>query len=145
MPNLAKLRERGKYTVARCLYPTASGYNWASCLYGTVADLHGFRDATPAPHVKPMVVTAKGRHPCIFSEIRRQEPSAFTCALYNWEPLRDLSRPGSLEYAFFNRGKTIGWEVSNRVLTEQAIDLLAQNASDFTFLYLGWEGKPLPL
>ena len=73
MPNLARLRDKVKYTVARALFPTISGLNWASCMYGTIPDMHGFRDATPLPEVKPAVTTKKGRHPCIFSEIRRQE------------------------------------------------------------------------
>ena len=82
MPNLAKLRKRGKYTVGRCLFPTSSGTNWASALFGTTPDMHGVIDTTPG--VQPAVTTKKGKPPCIFSEIRRQEPSAFTCSLYNW-------------------------------------------------------------
>ena len=135
MPNLAKLRERGKYTVARCLYPTASGYNWASCLYGTVADLHGFRDATLTPHVKPMVVTAKGRHPCIFSEIRRQEPSAFTCALYNWEPLGNCYEKTDASCVRCYKDKFTHEQES--AYTDEFIKELLPRKPRFTFLYYG--------
>jgi hypothetical protein len=76
MPNLRKLRDKGSFTVARSTFPTSSGVNWSSALCGTTPDLHGVRDNTPKPGVQPAVTTAKGVHPCIFSEIRRQEPNA---------------------------------------------------------------------
>ena len=135
MPNLAKLRERGKYTVGRCLYPTSSGYNWASCLYGTVADLHGFRDATPTPHVKPMVVTAKGRHPCIFSEIRRQEPAAFTCALYNWGPLGNCYEKTDVSCDRCYNDKFTHEQES--AYTDEFIKELLPRKPRFSFLYYG--------
>lgn len=135
MPNLAKLRERGKYTVGRCLYPTSSGYNWASCFYGTVADLHGFRDATLTPHVKPMVVTAKGRYPCIFSEIRRQEPAAFTCAFYNWEPLGNCFEKTDVSFARCYSDQFTHEKES--AYTDEFIKEALPRNPRFTFLYYG--------
>ena len=59
MPNLRKLRDKGAFTVARGTFPTSSGVNWSSALYGTTPDLHGVRDDTPKPGVPPAVTTAK--------------------------------------------------------------------------------------
>jgi hypothetical protein len=84
MPNLRKLRDKGMFAVARSTFPTSSGVNWSSALCGTTPDLHGVRDNTPKPGVPPAVATPRGNHPCIFSEIRRQEPDAYTCSLYDW-------------------------------------------------------------
>ena len=134
MPNLAKLRERGKYTVARCLHPTVSGYNWASCLYGSIPDMHGFRDATFTPEVKPIVTTAKGRHPCIFSEIRRQEPSAFTCSFYNWDALANCYEKTDVSCNKFFKGFTHEQESA---YTDEFIGQILPKKPRFSFLYYG--------
>ena len=85
MPNLRRLRDEGLYATARATYPTSSGVNWTSALCGTTPDMHGVRDNKPTPDVTPAVTTARGMHPCIFNEVRRQEPSAYTCSFYDWE------------------------------------------------------------
>jgi len=128
-PYVTELLNHSRYTLTgRTVMPSVTLPCHVSLFHSVPAERHGIMTNVYTPQVRPIrglceVLSGAGKR----------------CAmLYNWEPLRDLSRPGSLEYAFFNRGKTIGWEVSNRVLTEQAIDLLAQNAPDFTFLYLGW-------
>ena len=56
---------------------------------------------------------------------------------YNWEQLRDLSRPGGLAYSYYASGKAHGYDVSNSMLTSEAINYLAKYDIDFTFLYLG--------
>ena len=132
MPNLARLRDKGKYTVARALFPTISGLNWASCMYGTIPDMHGFRDATPLPEVKPAVTTKKGRHPCIFSEIRRQEPEAYTCSLYNWEHLANCYEKTDVSCNKFYGGITHEQEVS---YTDEFIEKLLPKKPRFSFLY----------
>lgn len=57
------------------------------------------------------------------------------CAsFYNWEELRDLSRPGSLKHSFYMSMKV---ESSDRCLTERAIEYINKENPDFLFLYLG--------
>ncbi len=57
---------------------------------------------------------------------------------YNWEQLRDLGKPGALEYSLCIGGKTSeAFEKSNEKLTDEAIKYIAENENDFTFLYLG--------
>ena len=61
------------------------------------------------------------------------------CAFfYNWEQLRDLTRPGSLAHACFYKGGAYGYDVTNDMLTDSAIEYLKNNYVDFTFLYLGY-------
>lgn len=43
---------------------------------------------------------------------------------YNWEQLRDLTRPGSLTHSFFCKGGDMGYEAANNRLTDQAIEYL---------------------
>jgi len=61
-----------------------------------------------------------------------------SCAFfYNWEEIRDLSRPNSLAFSYFCKGRRVGYDKANAILTDAAIDFLPKNDMDFTFLYLG--------
>ena len=57
---------------------------------------------------------------------------------YNWEQLRDLSRPGSITYSHFLKGKKLGYDVTNDMVTDAAISTLRENDVDFAFLYLAY-------
>lgn len=61
------------------------------------------------------------------------------CAFfYNWEEIRDLSRPNSLVFSYFCKGRVVGYDKANTIITDAAIDYLTKNETDFTFLYLGY-------
>ena len=63
-----------------------------------------------------------------------------TAAFYNWEQLRDLSRPGSLEVAVcLNHGESPDLPLgkSDTLVADSAIAFLSANRFDFTFVYLG--------
>ncbi len=89
---------------------------------------HGTTTNTYAPQVRPIrglceVLNAAGK----------------TCAFfYNWEDLRDLSRPGSLAHSYFCSGSQFGYEEANNRVTDDAIEYLSENDTDFAFLYLGY-------
>ena len=89
MPNLSQLRRDGLYATGRDGYPTSSAINWATAFYGTVVEVHGYRNWNSAkPDVPPPPAALEsGRLPCIFSEIRRQDSSAYTASLYTWPGL----------------------------------------------------------
>ncbi len=86
VPNIRALRDSGIYTVARNCYPTSSAANWATALMGTTTDMHGYRKwNSTKPDVEPAApVGDYGIPQCIFAEIRRQRPTAYTAATYNW-------------------------------------------------------------
>jgi len=56
-------------------------------------------------------------------------------AIYNWEPLRDLSRPETLEFVWY-RNSTYTHEGDDEV-TDVAIDHILRDKPDFAFVYLG--------
>ena len=88
MPNLRALRDGGLYAVGRCGFPTISAPNWISVFTGLPIELHGTRDNSGAPKVepwRPAGVPADWRAPCVFSEVRRQAPEAFTASAYPWK------------------------------------------------------------
>ena len=56
-------------------------------------------------------------------------------AIYNWEPLRDLSRPETLEFVWY-RNSTYTHAGDDEV-TNVAIDHVLRDKPDFAFVYLG--------
>ena len=60
------------------------------------------------------------------------------CAMfYDWEELRDLSRPGSLIHSYYF-GAHGGYEKSCVPVTDAAKACIGKDAPDFVFLYIGW-------
>ncbi len=89
---------------------------------------HGTTTNIYAPQVRPIkglceVLLANGKKNAFF---------------YNWEELRDLTRPNSLTYSYFVKGRDIGYEAAGNMLTDEAIKYLGENYIDFTFLYFGF-------
>jgi predicted AlkP superfamily pyrophosphatase or phosphodiesterase len=59
------------------------------------------------------------------------------CAFfYNWEPLRNLSSPGSLALSYF-RDNVYSDPDGDRVIAEAAAHYIAADRPDFVFVYLG--------
>lgn len=88
---------------------------------------HGTTTNTYMPQVRPVnglveVLRSSGKTSAFF---------------YTWEQLRDLSRPGQLEYSYFIRQYTETVSQLEQQLTRAALDLLRESAPDFLFLYLG--------
>ena len=88
---------------------------------------HGTTTNTYAPQVRPVkglceVLAAKGKRSAFF---------------YDWEELRDLTRPGSLDHACFYSGDRLGYDRTGDLLTAAAIEYLQSDAPDFAFLYFG--------
>ncbi|MBQ8551850.1 MAG: alkaline phosphatase family protein [Clostridia bacterium] len=57
---------------------------------------------------------------------------------YNWYELRDLARPGSMETAYYCKGRHPDWGKANDEVTDAAIKALSEKELDFAFLYLGY-------
>ena len=54
--------------------------------------------------------------------------------LYDWEPLRDLSRPGNLSFNYFTRSV---YEESMLKIRDAAIERVLEDKLDFMFVYFG--------
>lgn len=88
---------------------------------------HGTTTNTYAPQVRPVTglceVLARNGKTCAF--------------FYDWEELRDLTRPGSLENSFYCSGRNTGLAEADRCVTDAAIRCITEMQPDFAFLYLG--------
>ena len=134
MPNLAKLRDEGHYAVARCSYPTSSGINWMSILGGTIVELHGYRKwNSRQPDVRAFEVTERGIPPCVFHEIRRQDPAAYTVSLYDWNGLGFVHATNEVDYVrYFGDG---GAEKRDDDIVAAGLEQLKAHDAKLTFIY----------
>ena len=117
---------------ARTVMPSVTLPCHMSLFHSVGTERHGILTNTYVPQVRPVkglceVLAAAGKK-CAF--------------FYNWEQLRDLTRPGSLSRADFVAGITHGYEEANRILADRVIAMFQSGETpDFIFLYLGWSDE----
>ena len=96
-----------------------------SLFHSVPPERHGTLTNVYVPQARPI----KG----IFESLTDQ--GKVCASIYNWEELRDLGRPGSLQYSFFIN--EYHYEQTDAIVTQEAIDCISQHKPDFMFVYLG--------
>src|SRR5215510_7057378 len=125
-PTLNSLRERGASTFqARSVMPSITLPCHTSIFHSVPPTRHGITSNDWRPMARPLpglfdVASAAGKR-CAF--------------FYNWEELRDLGRPGSLEMSYFR--DTDRQPDGDQIIAEEAVRYLAAAQPDFAFVYLG--------
>lgn len=109
----------------RTVYPSITLPCHMSLFHSVPPERHGILSNTYVPQVRPI----KGLYEVL------HEAGKSCASAYNWEELRDLGRPGSLDYGYFYTEKT--YENVDNVVTDNLLTYLKHNRPDFTFLYLG--------
>lgn len=129
IPQAQQMLKTSSYSLsAQTVFPSVTLPCHMSLFHSVGPERHGTTTNTYAPQVRP-----------INGLCEQLEAAGKSCSMfYNWEQLRDLSRPDSLSYSYFCAGKTVSYPVSNRKVTQAAIEHIAEFAPDFAFLYLGW-------
>lgn len=153
MPNLTRLRDGGKFAVARCHRPTASAINWRSVFTGLPPEIHGFNlwNSTE-PGIEPprCAFGADGTMPDVFSEIRRQRPGARTVSLFTWSGLGFCHGTNAASVvrwfagvasAYANRDAAVFDEGLRQLTKKPLFMLLYQGQVDSAGHALGW-GSP---
>lgn len=130
---LRELAYHNRYTLkAKTIMPCCTLPCHSSLFFSVDADRHGITNNTWKPLVRPIdslidVVNKEGKKAGMF---------------YNWEELRDLNRPGSLNRSYYQRieeGKNIILEMEKeQEMTKIVTDYIKKEAPDFVFLYLGY-------
>lgn len=128
-PVIEALKKKSTYCMsAQTVEPSVTLPCHMSLFHSVDPSRHGTTTNTYAPQVRPI----SG----LFEQLKQKEKR---CAMfYNWEELRDLSRPDSLSHSEYCSGHVYGFEETNRQLCGKATQFLTENDVDFTFLYLGW-------
>lgn len=128
VPKAMEMMKRTAYTMeATTVVPSVTLPCHMSLFHSVDPARHGTTTNTYAPQVRPIDGLCEALR-------KGKKKSAF---FINWEPLRDLSRPGSLVYSCFCRGNEMGYDRANKIVTDSAIAYLTENETDFAFLYLG--------
>lgn len=122
------LKKESTYCMnAQTVMPSVTLPCHMSLFHSVDPDRHGTTTNVYAPQVRPV----QG----LFEQLKAVGKK---CAMfYNWEELRDLSRPGSLAKSELISQYTYGLKESAAELFERTKSTLLAEDIDFTFLYLG--------
>ncbi|MBQ7661645.1 MAG: alkaline phosphatase family protein [Clostridia bacterium] len=127
IPKARDLMKKSTYTLkGRTVFVSATLPAHMSLFHSVDPERHGTLLNVFVPQVRPVrglceVLRENGKHSALF---------------YTWEPLRDLTRPGSVDFAYYYSAKVLGYEKTNLVVTDAAIKHIATHDTDFIFLYL---------
>ena len=127
--NAQKLIARSAYNMsAQTVFPSVTLPCHMSLFHSVDPGRHGTTTNTYAPQVRPVKgiceVLKKNGKKCAF--------------FYNWEEIRDLSRPASLAHACFISGGKLGYGKANPMTADAAINFLTKEDIDFSFHYFGY-------
>ena len=126
-PTMDSLRTGGACTMtARTVMPSMTLPCHTSLFLGVRPSRHGITTNIWQPQVRPV--------PGIFDTL--QQAGLITAFFYNWEELRDLSRPGSLNASFMVKDVT-GDGRADTAISQLAANWLLHNTFNFAFVYLG--------
>ncbi len=123
-----ELLKKGSYSLeAETVYPSVTLPCHVSLFHSVPPERHGTTTNTYTPQVRPVSGLCEqlrlGNRRCAF--------------FYNWEELRDLSRPSSLAYSYYVSGELNTYEKANEMVTENALFYIREEKPDFAFVYLG--------
>ena len=128
IPEVADMKQKAAYApTAQTVMPSVTLPCHMSLFHSVDPERHGTTTNDYMPQVRPIpglceVLARAGKNCSIF---------------YDWEQLRDLTRPASLYSATFRCGGKLSYAVADRLLTDDAIAKLSEEPVDFAFLYMG--------
>ncbi len=126
-PVLDRLLAAGAHTLtAETVMPSMTLPCHTSLFLGVRPSRHGITTNIWTPQVRPV--------PGLFDVL--QDARLNTVFFYNWEELRDLGRPGSLNASFMVKDIT-GDGSSDTTVAQLAATWLQNNPFNFAFVYLG--------
>lgn len=126
-PHIDGLRRRGIHTSsARSVMPSATLPCHSSMFRSVPPERHGITTNTWVPQVRPVPSVTDMLH----------QAGKRTAAFYNWEQLRDLADPGSLDLSccIANCDQAEG----DIEIADRAVEWLQRDKTDFAFVYLGY-------
>ncbi|MBQ8509508.1 MAG: alkaline phosphatase family protein [Clostridia bacterium] len=124
-PFVKRMMELGSFTLdAKTVLPSVTLPCHMSMFHSVPPERHGIITNTYTPMVRPL----NG----LFEQAKKVEGG---CAMYyGWEPLRDVSRPGSLRYSGYIHSYAA--EATDGLLTDLALARMEESHPGFVFLYM---------
>ncbi len=124
-PFLEELKKTASYTFdARTVIPSVTLPCHMSMFHSVTPERHGITTNTYMAQVRPI----SG----LFEQIKMA--GGKSTMYYGWEPLRDVSRPGSLISAEYVNA--YAFEHTDGILTDRALAYMKKDKPDFCFLYM---------
>lgn len=126
-PYIEQMMQNSYYTLdGQTVYPSVTLPCHMSLFHSVDPERHGTTTNIYAPQVRPIdglfdVLHKAGKHCGMF---------------YDWEELRDLCRPGALTRSCLLSQYSYGWEKTNDMVTDAAIESMETEQLDFLFVYL---------
>jgi predicted AlkP superfamily pyrophosphatase or phosphodiesterase len=128
-PTMDSIMASGSYTLkARTVMPSSTLPCHMSLFYGVPPGRHGITTNTWVPQVRPV--------PGLIETIHQS--GGVTASFFNWEQLRDISRPGSLDASFFLKNCENPGGVGDIELAMTVSSWMKENPFHFAFVYLGY-------
>ena len=136
-PAFEEFFKSGTYCMeAKTVWPSVTLPCHVSLFHSVDPQRHGTTTNTYAPQVRPVNGLVE-----VLAAAKKK-----SALLYTWEQLRDVCRPGKLEYGVYIHQHTDNVKVQEVEITEAAKKLIRDCAPDFVFLYLGgtdaWAIRP---
>ncbi len=127
-PFYKKMKEQGSFSVnAQTVFPSVTLPCHMSLFHSVTPERHGTTTNTYMPQVRPI--------PGLCEQLKKYDK---TCAMfYNWEELKDLTRPDSMLHTYYLSGHTMGYKTVHKLCAQSAVSFINEFAPDFTFLYFG--------
>ena len=127
IPQVADMKKKAAWTMAaKTVFPSVTLPCHMSLFHSVDPTRHGTTTNVYAPQVRPV----DGLFEVLAAQKKR------TAMFYSWEQLRDIARPGKLNYSLFCRFGRLSDKETNRVIADAALEYIAEADPDFTFLYL---------
>ena len=126
LPYAKKLMERSAYSMkAETTFPSVTLPCHFSLFLSVPTERHGVSTNLYTPPVRPI--------DGLFEKLAAAKKRSVV--YYDWEQLRDLWRPGTVEHSVFTREAT---SENDEKHTVSAIEYIEKHSPDFVFLYLGY-------
>ncbi|MBN2499330.1 MAG: alkaline phosphatase family protein [Anaerolineales bacterium] len=127
-PAMDAFMQTGAYTFeARTIMPSVTLPCHTSLFYSVPAGRHGITTNVWMPPVRPI--------PGLFDVLH--QAGCTTASFYNWEQLRDLSAPGSLDANFYLQNLHADLGVGDLELVDFALMWFDTHDFNFAFVYMG--------
>ena len=125
LETVKSLQSKSSYTLnAQTVFPSMTLPCHMSLFHSVKPDRHGVTTNIYTPQVRPVNGLA---------EVLKQAEKR--CAMmYSWEQLKDITRPGSLSWAYYQSDPSDELEHVNN-FTDIALKYINENSPDFMFLY----------
>lgn len=129
-----RIMRKSAYTMSgKTVYPSVTLPCIISLFHSVAPDRHGTTTNVYTPQVRPIPGL------CEVLKMSGKECAVF----YDWEEVRDVSRPNSIAHSAFFAGKRLGYINTGKMLTDDLISYAKTFKMDFAYLHLActdWTG-----